>query len=46
MECNLTTYQLIKSEEQKEQRRKKEAQELKQLIHNCFADQAKRLKNS
>ena len=42
----MITYQLIKSEEQKEQRRKKEAQVLKHLIHDCFKDQAKRLENS
>ena len=42
----MTTSQLIKHEKQKEHRRKKEAQALKQLIHNCFADQAKRLKNN
>ena len=46
MEFNLTTSQLIKHEKQKELRRKKEAQLLKQIIHNCFAEQAKRLKNS
>lgn len=40
----MTTSQLIKHEKEKEHRRKKEAQALKQIIHNCFADQAKRLK--